>query len=33
MMAQSFLEEEGRELQLQRFAERVYEWRKSGVPM
>jgi HEAT repeat protein len=32
VMAESFREEEGREFQLQRFSERVYEWRKSGAP-
>lgn len=32
VMAESFHEEQGRQFQLQRFAERVYEWRKSGSP-
>lgn len=31
VMSQAFREKEGREFRLQDFAERVYEWRKSGL--
>jgi hypothetical protein len=32
VMAEGFREREGRDFQLTRFSERVYEWRKSGEP-